>query len=259
MKPIEHEFTNLLNLSNTLRITKDYFKLDTDDPIVMDAIAQVEDENTFIIREGYQIHLNDMDLGMSLRIFYDNIDATIDEIKSNLIAIDNEQEKNQYLGKLKKEVEDIETLIEEKDSHYIPQNLYLNNIKITDLESHEIEEISNHFLDRKKKLRLLLNYINSQIMKLKPTEELTNIMLDNKANKRIQLVDEINLLVTLFYDLLEKKYIITSRENLAKFIVNNFVDKNRINLNKSTVDTILKPSKEDKRKTLDKRIIVPDK
>lgn len=259
MKPIERAFSNLLNLSNTLIISKDYFKLDTDDPIVMDTIVEVEDENTFVIREGYQINLNGMDLMMSLRIYFDNVDSIIDEIKGNLIAIENEQEKIQYLGKIKKVIEEIETLIEEKDNHYIPQNLSFKNIKFTDLESHEIEKISNHFLDRKKKLRLLLNYINSQIIKLKPTEESINNIMSHMPNKKIQLVDEINLLVTLFYDLLDKKYIITSRENLAKFILNNFVDKNRIALNKSTIDTILKPNKGDKRKTLDKRIIVPDK
>jgi hypothetical protein len=82
---------------------------------------------------------------------------------------------------------------------------------------------------------------------------------ENNKFKKIRFNDEINLLVTLFYDLHNKGYISTTKTNLEKFILTSFTDNNGETLNQSTVNTYLKLGREDKRAQNDKRIIVPDR
>jgi hypothetical protein len=168
------------------------------------------------------------------------------------------QDKIDYLKEIQKDIEEIESNIKKKDFTWMTKDLQFEKTKYADLTEYEKEELSIHFLHRKRNLRQLLKLIDKKHKQMLPDLNNKN-ETTNLPNKKIQLADDINLIVTLFYDLLEKKYIITGRENLSNFIVNNFLDKDRTALKKSTVDTILKPNKEDKRKTIDKRLTIPDK
>lgn len=88
------------------------------------------------------------------------------------------------------------------------------------------------------------------------------ILPDDSEEKKFKIIrfkDDTNLLVTLFYDLLDKGYIITTKTNLEKFIIASFTDKNGEPINQSTVNTYLKLGREEKRAQLDKRIIVPER
>lgn len=76
---------------------------------------------------------------------------------------------------------------------------------------------------------------------------------ENKGFKMIKYNDDINQLVTLFYDLLNNGYITTQSINLERFILASFTDKDWKPLKQSTVHTILKPGREDKRAQDDKR------
>jgi len=81
---------------------------------------------------------------------------------------------------------------------------------------------------------------------------------EERGFNRIRFRTNINVLVTLFYDLKEKNYIRSSKANLTRFLHESFSNENGEALNKNTIDTILNTSKGDKRAKDDVKIIVPD-
>jgi hypothetical protein len=76
--------------------------------------------------------------------------------------------------------------------------------------------------------------------------------------ERIKFLTKVNVLGTLFYDLLDKGYIDTTSTNIIKFLNESFSDVKGKAINKNTIETILKPDNEDKRANENVRINVPD-
>jgi hypothetical protein len=86
-------------------------------------------------------------------------------------------------------------------------------------------------------------------------------LLDQPGNKSLQWNENINKLADVFYQFSfelrnssKDNLLKSSRTNLARFIVNNFVDESGHNLSFHTVYSYLKESKQEDRPTLDKRI-----
>jgi len=91
------------------------------------------------------------------------------------------------------------------------------------------------------------------------TENYDAIIDYSRPYNKIQLLDNTNLLATLFYDLHRKGYIKTSKTNLEAFFLYSFIDRNGGELNKTTIHDYFKDNKEDKRAAIGKRILVQKK
>ncbi|MGA2408430.1 MAG: hypothetical protein ABSF81_17015 [Bacteroidales bacterium] len=100
--------------------------------------------------------------------------------------------------------------------------------------------------------------IHEAITDIESSEESSSNDLAEKEFKRIRFLKNVNILGTLFYDLLNKNYIDTSKTNIEKFLHDSFSDEYGDAIKKSTINTILKPEREDKRANESDRIKVPD-
>jgi hypothetical protein len=107
------------------------------------------------------------------------------------------------------------------------------------LDGYFNHQIQNFFEDLNTK-------INTMVIHLNEIEEynecVKNIETSSHGNSKIIWTKNSNQLVYFFLKMIEKGIIDTSHENLKKFIFNNFLDKNRIELNEYTLDTYFKPS-----------------
>lgn len=96
----------------------------------------------------------------------------------------------------------------------------------------------------------------------KLTEELNPMKNESQPFNKLQFNGNVNQLVDVFYQLSRelfidgRSYLDGSTSEIAKIIVNSFVDKEGNELNIETVKTILTPSKSEKRPSGDKRIDV---
>lgn len=85
----------------------------------------------------------------------------------------------------------------------------------------------------------------------------TNVNIGNVPYQPIKVNGQINVLVDVFTQLLEKHrtpegpFLETSRENLEAFLVANFIDRNNKPLSSPTINTLLKPYRIDKHIKLD--------
>ncbi len=85
-----------------------------------------------------------------------------------------------------------------------------------------------------------------------------------KPTHKIQWLGKTNVLVTLFYDLLNgqdkgEPLINYPKDELKQFIASSFLDKDGNELSQATIDTIFTPSKGDKRSKIGDRIELPNK
>jgi hypothetical protein len=258
MEPLKEEFDQLLKLSKSLILTRSSFNLDLYDPIVINTISAVNDPFTTLIEEDKYLKINGIELHLVLKEYLSQIDNFLVEFDENVIMPIDSSIKIDYCNLIQDVISKIEVEIVMINTIYISKDLQLTDITLDDLDEGEKMELSQHFGERKKKLRQLIKYIvhkNQQITDNFNVETSQFI----STNKKIQLNDDINLIVTLFYDLLEKRYILTTKTNLTRFILNNFLDKDRQLLKKNTIETILKTNKEEKRKNTAEKIIIPDK
>jgi hypothetical protein len=105
---------------------------------------------------------------------------------------------------------------------------------------------------------LVPEILHEDITDMESAEESFSNDSAEKEFKRIRFLKNVNILGTLFYDLLNKKYIDTSKTNIEKFLHDSFSDEHGNAIKKSTINTILKPEREDKRANENDRIKVPD-
>jgi hypothetical protein len=100
-----------------------------------------------------------------------------------------------------------------------------------------------------------LRKMRSEIEKEKELEQ-TN----KQINKKLKFNGNLNQLVDIFYQLSRelfvdgKSFIDASNGDIVNMIVNNFIDKDNNEISPQTVETILKPSRGDKRPKTHKRI-----
>ena len=156
----------------------------------------------------------------------------------------------------------IKKLDEIKD--YCEQLLFLTQ------EKHEYEQADLEF--ENKKLENFAIQCQKKIEHLKHIRELKNELLKENltANQqqlpfnKLKFNGNINQLVDVFYQLsrelfvpnIHHNYIDGNVNDLVKMIHNTFVDKDGNDLSMETIKTLLTPSKEDKRPSLNKRIDV---
>jgi hypothetical protein len=69
-----------------------------------------------------------------------------------------------------------------------------------------------------------------------------NIKTSPQGNSKIKWTKNTNQLVYFFLELKEDGIIDTTQDNLKRFIINNFLDKDDMELNEYTIDTYFKPS-----------------
>lgn len=183
----------------------------------------------------------------NLQIFKDSF---LDEVNENNNYALNKGGMNIYFDELIDELVKVNSQIVEE-----PGELKFDNKSITKNLNSEIlkytTELSGIFQYQKKVLRETITKLSSQKIGFSDFEE--------KKFTRIRFNDDINLLASLFYDLLDKGYITTTKTNLEKFIIASFTDKNGEPINKSTVNTYLKLGREEKRAQEDRRIIVRER
>jgi len=173
---------------------------------------------------------------------------------------------------------------EKQNDNYSKDHLYHRDVKLKYLNNFKNENpiergllnyiIAELVLDQIQVINYTIEFLNSEIKEssnsmtseIKDTESIEKIDMEDtdsndtgeKKYKRIRFRQNVNILGTLFYDLLEKNYIDTSKTNIARFLNETFTDEKGEAIKKSTIDTILKPEREDKRANENDRIKVPD-
>ena len=143
---------------------------------------------------------------------------------------------------------EIDNIINKLSSELISKNTFINADKI---DGNSIPIIN-----------ALITEVVEKLHKHKNTWNLKIEAIGNQpGNYPLQWNEKINMLVDIFYQLSQKlktvnkePLIKTSKVNLAKFIINNFVDRKGQNLSIETVYTDLKESRPEKRPKNDKRI-----
>lgn len=195
-----------------------------------------EDENS--ISMEYDILFN----SKNTSAFLEEIDRIVFKIREDLIiSFGNEVPSDELLNEIDQLVIKLSSQLIEKSTCYLPDTMTSDAFPIiSNCLSEVIEKLHRHRNNWYKKYESLQ---------------------DMPANLSLQWNENINKLVDIFYQLSEElksgnkdPLIKTSKKNLAKFIVNNFVDKEGHNLKIQTVYTILKETRPEKRPSLDKRI-----
>jgi hypothetical protein len=143
-----------------------------------------------------------------------------------------------------------EKIIEDEDGSLSTDIVKFEECDLNTIKGHIICNYDQFLMGLKHQFRDEIIYLKGFINSTENTVE--------RKFKRIRIKTKVNVLGTLFYDLLEKHYIETSKANLIDFIYESFADENGEAIKKSTTDTILKPEREDKRANTIDRIIVPD-
>jgi hypothetical protein len=198
------------------------------------------------------------------------------EIDNLLISDNSLFEKKNQISSIKITLEELvgnyHFISEDKRSQYFK---LLDNKKICrSLSENKVinklfeKQVVDPFLRiQKEAIENTLKFIEGKMQLLEKSQSenvneysIDNVIMNGKNNfRKIKFSDDINLLVTLFYDLRKEGYIISETANLERFLLSAFIDKNGNSLNKETIHTLLKPSKEDKRALNDKRIQIPSK
>lgn len=141
--------------------------------------------------------------------------------------------------------------------YYNKYNNFLNiQMDITDNAYRFIKKQINLFKELKELASPNTEDTNFQKTKLanKSTKEITN---------KLQWRGNINQLITFFYDAAKevlykgKPILNADRKQITELLLNNFIDKDGNEVNKSTIDTIFTPSKVTKRPSTNKRITIP--
>lgn len=130
-------------------------------------------------------------------------------------------------------------------------------VKFTDEINQSTQELSDRLVNT-------ITYLLNEHFKIYPySKPIKKSSTGEKEVIQIRWNESINKLVDIFYQLSvelkngEKRTLIeTSPSNLAKFIAVNFVDENGKPINIATVQTILKPSKIDKRPPFNKGLTI---
>lgn len=154
---------------------------------------------------------------------------------------------------------EVKQLVEKMES-FNDKILYLNE-EIFEYRQADIISINNKLQSYDQQCVQLieklqtLRKMRSEIEKEKELEQ-TN----KQINKKLKFNGNLNQLVDIFYQLSRelfvdgKSFIDASNGDILNMIVNNFIDKDNNEISPQTVETILKPSRGDKRPKTHKRI-----
>ena len=154
---------------------------------------------------------------------------------------------------------EVKQLVEKMES-FNDKILYLNE-EIFEYRQADIISINNKLQSYDQQCVQLieklqtLRKMRSEIEKEKELEQ-TN----KQINKKLKFNGNLNQLVDIFYQLSRelfvdgKSFIDASNGDIVNMIVNNFIDKDNNEISPQTVETILKPSRGDKRPKTHKRI-----
>ena len=186
------------------------------------------------------------------------------EIEQKVVLF-NDLTFNEFVKKLDRNLSKISKKVKESTEQRINPKI-INELRslhqswIVRLESKDYEvvkatdEINQSTQELSDRLVNTITYLLNEHFRIYPHPKSKKPSSDEKDVKPIRWNESINKLADIFYQLSvelkngEKRPLIeTSPANLAKFIAINFVDENGKPINISTVQTILKPSKIDKR------------
>lgn len=155
---------------------------------------------------------------------------SFDLIDNAILAIDDDKKQSLYLKTLYKT---FNSLI-----------LYAERLDYT----HKYIFIANCLKDLKTELLDKYNVPDDT-----ETQKQINLSSSSKSSHKLQWMGKSKILITLFYDLYSnvensgEPFIRASKEQIKNFLLNNFIEKDGQPLSASSIDTILTPSKEDKR------------
>jgi hypothetical protein len=169
-----------------------------------------------------------------------------------------------YASKLSQDIEELfETTPKDQFSQLVPKIQFDIDKIIRQFKGWKILETKRFFYEdfliAKEEIdRLILFYAKVKDVKLATMAIQTNSETIGKATQekngypKIQWMGKTNVLVTLFYDLINgqdsrEPMIIASKADIKEFLMNNFIDADGNTLSESTITTILTPSKEEKR------------
>jgi hypothetical protein len=257
--------------------------------VITEFLSEIEKELSFFkitldrdlgLPNFYVLHINGHTSGIRNKYPYlletdqkpwDILSKIDKEILNNIsLPIDHEIKKN-YLTRLIETLKSIDDNIIQEGTEYSAKNIFYENCSKSDLKEH-LKGLSDYFKEIKMSLREKITKTDLNLKKVLASETSAlseindkNSLSKNETNsngmlfRKIRFLDDKNLLVTLFFDLLDKGFISTTKANLERFILASFSDENGEAFSKDTVQTILKSGREEKRAKSDKRFIVPDK
>lgn len=209
-----------------------------------------------------------------------NLDSTLldgqDEVEiEQKVVLFNDLTFNEFVKKLDRNLSKISKKVKESTEQRINPKI-INELKslhqswIDRLESKDYEvlkftdEINQSTQELSDRLVNTITYLLNEHFKIYPNPKSNKKSSTNEKDViPIRWNESINKLVDIFYQLSvelkngEKRPLIeTSPANLAKFIAVNFFDENGEPINIATVQTILKPSKIDKRPPFTKGVTI---
>lgn len=240
MEPIRKEFKAFKTKLNNIVITKGKMMINASDF----SDPPGEEENIIDI-DGFVIN-HEYNKGVYYNTYTSEFLAVRNELEDNSYSpLISDFEK--YLNEIIETYCNFENKIVEDDNGHLSTDL-------VKFEKCDINTINKHTIcNYDQFLEGLKHHLRDDIIYL-----LGFLDLKKRGYKRIRFLTEINVLGTLFYDLLDKNYIDSTDTNIARFLHESFSDKGGVAINESTIKTILKPGREEKRTNDSTRIVVPD-
>ena len=191
----------------------------------------------------------------SFRItLYATIELMRDEIQEKISECDTKYERMMFLSNFHQKIKNLHLLFSFKEfsnedylSHcnYIVKNISKQEEFKQDIISER--QFNGYYIIMKE----AINSVNDYLTSISPLIENSNHSELNKQNKgkslnspasplkKIKWHSKINLLTTLFEDLVQDKHIEASDSELVGFIMANFVDSEGRELSKSTIQTYI--------------------
>jgi hypothetical protein len=264
MEILKEEFEKFVDYFSHFTIERIPFKYDENDPAIIEATYHLGPDE-FIEMEGFHIYINSEQL--LIEHCLNKIDKVVEEVKHNLgQQLIDTVSKKQLLDELRELFVIYESDIVKRDKVWISKKSEFKDCNIEDFLDWEIKQLSEFFLQLKYVFRKKIVYINNLVNNLKI--DVINKISDKKVSEigpvyrlpfeKIPLRMTLNRFVTFFYEIYQDGLIAGSRENLIRFLSNSFLDQNNRPISPNSVRTYLKPDKEDKRVSEDKRLSLPE-
>lgn len=247
------------NIELTVAIVNESYIPDPQGPD--DPINWAEDLELYRMeRKVIKLHIDGQLRGEYFEDLEDLREDLINEITLNIEYKPNERRIPDYLKKLKDEYSNIlDKIVPNRKGNLSYDNPSISNKLLSSEQPKEIlREIPYLFGQQNLKLRKIINHISKQIDENQPQQDTGE--KNNKGYSMLTWNGNINQLVDIFYRLSREKkyqdkfYIETTKENLINFLCSSFIDKEGHKLSSSSIETILRPGKTDKRPSHNKQI-----
>lgn len=161
----------------------------------------------------------------------------LDFIDDAILAIDDEKKQTLYLKTIYKTLNSL--ILYAEKLGYVNKYIFIANC---------LKDLKAEILDK------------YQVPDDNEAPKRLNLSSSPQSSHKLQWMGKSKVLITLFYDLYSnvenggEPLIKATKEQVKNFLLNNFIDKDSQPLSPSSIDTLLTPSKEEKRALNDDRI-----